>query len=221
MPAKVDELVLRVEAILFAAGKPLSVKELGDAVNATDHRPVQQALRQLIKTYETRQTALEVRKVGDRFALQLRESFVPTAHSVTPVEMAPRTLKALTLIAYHQPLLQSTLARMIGEAAYEEVGRLRGLGLIHAEPRGATLELRTTRSFAEYFGLASTRPDEIRQFLEKKLGVIPPPPPGATISVVEATQPSAPVVVPALGASTPESRPAPSGTPPPGALGTE
>jgi segregation and condensation protein B len=192
MPAKVDEMVLRVEAVLFAAGKPLSIKELTDAVNATDFRPVQQALRQLMRTYETRQTALEVRKVGDRYALQLRETFVPTAHSVTPVEMAPRTLKALTLIAYHQPLLQSTLARMIGEAAYEEVERLRGLGLIHAEPRGATLELRTTRSFAEYFGLASTRPDEIRQFLEKKLGVVPPPPPGATISILEATVPDEP-----------------------------
>ena len=183
MPSKVDELVLRIEAILFAAGKPLSVRELTEASEAPDHRPVQHALRTLQRTYASRATALEVRRVGDRFALQLRETFVPTAHRVSPVEMAPRTLKALTLIAYHQPVLQSTLARMIGESAYEEVSRLRGLGLIHAEPRGATLELRTTRSFAEYFGIASTRPEEIRQFLEKKLGVAPSPPPGAAISV--------------------------------------
>ncbi len=183
MPAKVDDLVLRVEALLFAAGKPLSVKELTEAAEAPDFRPVQRAIRKLQRAYEGRQTALEVRRVGDRFALQLRETFVPTAHSVAPVEMAPRTLKALTLIAYHQPILQSALARMIGEAAYEEVGRLRGLGLIHAEPRGATLELRTTRSFAEYFGIASTRPEEIRQFLEKKLGVTASPPPGATLSL--------------------------------------
>lgn len=187
MPAKVDDLVLRVEALLFAAGKPLSVKELTEAAEAPDFRMVQRAIRKLQRAYEGRQTALEVRRVGDRFALQLRESFVPTAHSVAPVEMAPRTLKALTLIAYHQPILQSALARMIGEAAYEEVGRLRSLGLIHAEPRGATLELKTTRTFAEYFGITSSRPDDIRQFLEKKLGVTPSPPPGATISLTPDT----------------------------------
>ncbi|HYK93347.1 MAG TPA: SMC-Scp complex subunit ScpB [Thermoplasmata archaeon] len=183
MPSKVDDLVLRIEAILFAAGKPLSVRELTEAAEAPDHRPIQQAIRTLQRTYESRATALEVRHVGDRYALQLRETFVPTAHRVSPVEMAPRTLKALTLIAYHQPVLQSTLARMLGEAAYEEVSRLRGLGLIHAEPKGATLELKTTRTFAEYFGIESTRPEEIRQFLEKKLGVAPAPPAGAAISI--------------------------------------
>jgi len=171
MPSKVDDLVLRLEALLFASGKPLSLKELTDALQASDFRPVQHALKQLKRTYDGRQTALEVRRVGDRFALQLREAYVPAAHGVTPVEMPPRTLKALTLIAYHQPILQSLLARMLGEAAYEEVGRLRGLNLIHSEAKGATLELRTTKLFAEYFGIASTRPEEIRQFLEQKLGV--------------------------------------------------
>ncbi len=173
MPSRVDDLVLRLEALLFAAGKPMSVHELTEALGAPDYRPVQRALRQLGRTYSGRATALEVRHVGDRYALQLKETFVPTAHAVTPVEMAPRTLKTLTLIAYHQPMLQSLLARMIGDAAYEEVVRLRGLGLIQADPKGATLELTTTRTFAEYFGIASTRPEEIRQFLEKKLGVTP------------------------------------------------
>lgn len=173
MPSRVDATVLRLEALLFAGGKPLSVKELTEALDLTDHRPVQRALRQLQQTYEGRQTALEVKRVGDRYALQLREEYVGAAHGVTPVEMPPRTVKALTLIAYHQPVLQSLLAKMLGEAAYEEVARLRGLNLIHAEPKGATLELRTTKLFAEYFGIASTRPEDIRQFLEQKLGVSP------------------------------------------------
>jgi len=182
MPSKVDELVLRIEALLFASGKPLSVKELTEALEAPDFRPIQQALRRLKRTYDGRQTALEVRHVGDRYALQLREPFVASANPVTPVEMPPRTLKALTLIAYHQPVLQSLLARMVGESAYEEVQRLVTMNLVHADPKGSTLELRTTKLFAEYFGIDSTRPEEIRQFLEKKLGVVPsaiPPAPAA------------------------------------------
>lgn len=173
MPSKVDDLVLRIEAVLFASGKPQSVHELTEALEAPDHRPVQRALRRLVRTYGSRQTALEVRRVGDRFALQVREEFVPSARPMTPLDMAPRTLKALTLIAYHQPILQSLLVRMVGEAGYGEVQRLRTLGLIQADPKGATLELHTTRRFAEHFGLASTKPEDIRQFLEQRLGVTP------------------------------------------------
>jgi segregation and condensation protein B len=196
VPSKLDEVVFQAEAVLFAAGKPLSVKELTEALGLADYRPVQKAVRTLEQTYEHRQSALEVRRVGDRYALQLKEQYVPTVHSVTPVEMAPRTLKALTLVAYHQPILQSHLVRMIGDVAYEEVQHLRGLGLVRTEPKGSTLELTTTRRFAEYFGIASSRPEEIRKFLEQRLGV----PPTA--------------VVP--GPTHAEVSPEPSSSPPPG-----
>ncbi|EQD37114.1 chromosome segregation and condensation protein, ScpB, partial [mine drainage metagenome] len=102
----------------------------------------------------------------------------------------PRTVKALTLVAYHQPILQSHLVRMIGDVAYEEVQHLRGLGLVRTEAKGSTLELTTTRRFAEYFGLSSTRPEEIRRFLEGRLGVAPSPPAGA-LSEAPATEDSA------------------------------
>jgi len=168
-----DELVFQVEAVLFASGKPLSVKEITEALGLEDFRPVQKAVRTLEQTYENRQSSLEVRRVGDRFALQLKEDYVPTVHAVTPVEMGARTVKALTLIAYHQPILQSHLVRMLGDVTYEEVQHLRGMGLVHTEPSASTLQLTTTRRFAEYFGIPSSRPDEIRKYLEGKLGVTP------------------------------------------------
>ncbi len=207
MPSKLDDLVFQVEAVLFAAGKPLSVKEISDALGQTDYRPVQSAVRTLEKTYGNRQSALEVRRVGDRYALQLEERYVPTVHSVTPVELAPRTVKALTLVAYHQPLLQSHLVRMIGDVAYEEVQHLRTVGLVRTEPKGATLELTTTRRFAEYFGIGSTKPEEIRRYLEQKLGV--PPPSGASPAAVDAPEPPGPA--PAEAAPTPAVEPPAAG----------
>jgi len=207
MPSKLDDLVFQVEAVLFASGKPLAVKEIADALGLDDYRPVQRAVRTLEQTYGNRQSALEVRRVGDRYALQLQEKFVPVVHSVTPVEMTARTLRALTLIAYHQPILQSHLVRMIGDVAYEEVQHLRGIGLVRTEPKGSTLELTTTRRFAEYFGIASTKPEEIRRFLEQKLGVAPSAPP------VDSTAPPSPEegVGPApVGPETPSGPPAES-----------
>lgn len=206
MPSKLDDLVFEVEAVLFAAGKPLSAKELADALEQADPRAVQRAVRTLEDTYRNRQSSLEVRKVGDRYALQLQERYVPIVHAVTPVEMAPRTVKALTLVAYHQPMLQSVLVRMIGDGAYGEVQHLRGLGLVHTEPKGATLELTTTRRFAEYFGIASSRPEEIRRFLEQKLGV---PPPAAVPELPPTVPPEAPD--PSVSESPAEAAPA---TPP-------
>lgn len=186
MASKLDSVVLHVESILFASGRPMSVKELTEALNLSDFRIVQRALRTLEQTYGHRQTALEVRRVGDRYALQLQEEFVSGVQAVTPVEMGPRTLKTLTLIAYHQPVLQSNLVRMVGDSAYEEVQRLRGMDLIHTETKGSTLDLTTTRRFAEYFGIGSTRPEEIRRFLEAKLGVVPTAPSSAPAAMPEA-----------------------------------
>jgi segregation and condensation protein B len=215
MPSKLDELVFQTEAILFAAGKPMSVKELTAALGLDDFRPVQRAVRTLEQTYAHRQSALEVRRVGDRYALQLQERYVAHVQAVTPVEMAPRTLKALTLVAYHQPILQSVLVRMMGDVTYEEVQRLRGLGLVHTEPKGSTLELTTTRRFAEYFGLSSTRPEEIRRFLEQKLGVAPAPLPAALAESAEApppdgSEPPAPAEAPAPAGAGVAASPAPS-----------
>ena len=210
MPSKLDDLVLRVEAVLFASGRPLSIREITSALELEDYRPVQKAVRTLQQTYENRQSALEVRRVGDRYALQLEEKFVPAVHSVTPVEMAPRTLKALTLVAYHQPILQSVLVRMLGDVAYEEVQHLRGLGLVHTEPQGSTLELTTTKRFAEYFGIASTRPEEIRRFLEQKLGVPP--------AVAAASPPVADASAERPAPASPASDPPNSEVEPPAAL---
>ena len=66
MPSKVDPVALQVEAVLFASGRPLSVKELTEALNVPDYRVVQRALRTLDQTYGHRQTALE-HPVGSPF----------------------------------------------------------------------------------------------------------------------------------------------------------
>jgi segregation and condensation protein B len=197
MPARTDPLELKIEAILFAGGAPLSVKELTEKSGESDYRTVQRALRHLVRTYSSRQTSLEIRRVGDRYALQVREEYLPSVHSVQPIEIPPRTLKSLTLIAYHQPMLQSVLVKMVGEYAYQEVAELQSFGLIRAEPKGSTLELTTTARFAEYFGIGSSRPDQIREFLAKKLGLptatagIPPVGPGDSTGLPGAPEPTA------------------------------
>lgn len=201
MPARTDSLELKLEAILFAGGAPLSVKELTEKAGVPDFRAVQRAVRHLARAYAGRQTALEVRRVGDRYALQVREEFLPSVHSIQPIEIPPRALKSLTLIAYHQPMLQSVLVKMVGEYAYQDVAELQSFGLIRTEPKGSTLELTTTARFAEYFGIGSSRPEQIREFLAKKLGLPVGAHDDASAEPAEPAEPTA--------AATPVSPPAP------------
>jgi hypothetical protein len=58
---------------------------------------------------------------------------------------------------------------MIGERIYGDVDQLMSMHLVHSEPHGATEVLTTTRLFPEYFGIDSTKPEEIREFLAKKV----------------------------------------------------
>jgi segregation and condensation protein B len=200
----------RVEALLFASGRALAVPELAEALREADLAAVRRALKSLQRAFASRRSALEVARVGDRFALQLKADFLETARPVAPTEMAPRTLRTLSLIAYHQPLLQSQLVRMAGEGAYHEVASLRSLGFVRAERKGSTLELGTTRAFAEHFGIESAKPEAIRTFLERRLGVPSSVPPTAS-------SPGADRGLPETAAQA-EPGPAPS-VPPPGAAG--
>ncbi len=189
------ELPLRVEALLFAASKPVSVHDLvGSLGEGVDHVAVHRALRKLQRAYANRNTSLEVRKAGDAWALQVREEYLPVAHTVTPVDIPGHSLRVLALIAFHQPIRQSVLARMVGEAAYSEVKALKDLSFIHAVPKASTLELTTTSYFAQYFGLESTDKQKIRERLAQKLGIplsaIPPAP--TEDPAVDGTTPSLP-----------------------------
>jgi segregation and condensation protein B len=185
-PAEVspeERLLLQVEALLFAAGKPVTVHELVERLGLRDHRPVQKAIQRLSHNYGSRRTALELRRAGEGYSLQVRSEYLPVAHQVAPTEIPLRTLRVLALIAYHQPIRQSLLVKMIGDQAYEEVQALRGTDFIRASPRGGTLLLTTTPRFAEHFGLETTEKGKIKELLERRLGIAP-------VETLPATEPA-------------------------------
>ena len=58
---------------------------------------------------------------------------------------------------------------MIGTKAYEHVDELSSMKLIHSKKHGSTEMLTTTKLFPEYFGIETTNPEEIKDFLIKKV----------------------------------------------------
>ncbi len=159
-----------VEAALFSAGKPLSVKDMQEAT-ALPKWEIIDALAVLMDAYDKYDGAIEISKAGDKYAMQVKARYAQSAAKLAPMEIAPKLLKTLALIAYHQPIKQSQLLRMIGPRVYDHVPELCELGLVSARDDGQTKTLSATSTFPEYFGIDATKPEEIKKFLAKKVGI--------------------------------------------------
>ena len=160
-----------VESVLFSASKPVSINEIKEATDLTPNK-IKKTMEELIEDYNVNrkdETSMEVVKAGDKFAMQVKKKFVDQSIMIAKPEIENYLLKTLTLIAFHQPLKQSNLRRMIGTKAYEHVDELATMKLIHAKKHGTTEMLTTTKLFPEYFGIDSINPEEIRDFLIKKV----------------------------------------------------
>ncbi|MBN1280803.1 MAG: SMC-Scp complex subunit ScpB [Candidatus Thermoplasmatota archaeon] len=168
MGVKEDRLV---ESVLFSAGKPVGLEEIQETTGLAP-KQVTEAIDNLMQSYNVdrkTETSIEIIKAGNKFTMQVKRHFIDQSLMVAKPEIKNDLLKTLALIAFHQPVKQSNLRHMIGERVYEDVDQLIGMHLIHSMPHGSTEVLTTTRLFPEYFGIDSTKPEEIREFLAKKV----------------------------------------------------
>ena len=160
-----------VESVLFSASKPVSINELKEATGLSPKK-VTDALEMLIEDYNvTRKNdvSMEVIKAGDKYAMQVKKQYLDQSVMVAKPEIQSEMLKTLSLIAFHQPVKQSNLRRMIGTKVYDHVDELASMKLIYAKKHGSTEMLTTTKLFPEYFGIDTTKPEKIRDFLAKKV----------------------------------------------------
>ena len=160
-----------VESILFSASKPVSVSEIKETTGFTPNK-IRKILDELIDDYTVKrkdETSMEIVKAGNKYAMQVKKKYIDQSIMISKPEINSNLLKTLTLIAFHQPLKQSNLRRMIGTKAYEHVDELASKKLIHTKKHGSTEMLTTTKLFPEYFGIETTNPEEIRELLMKKV----------------------------------------------------
>lgn len=161
-----DESV--VEAALFCAGRPIDAQEISEAVGITLEQ-VKTALKTITKAYSSGDGALEVAKVGKKYVMQLKGDYAERVSTMAETNISTDLLKTAALIAYHQPILQSNLMRMVGSKTYEHVRDLKDKNLILARPKGNSLELSTSKSFPDYFGIDATNRDQVKQWFQEQV----------------------------------------------------
>jgi len=163
-----NELQTLIEATLFGAGKSMSVEQLSHGLKQ-DSKVVSEALHGLRSSLKRRKGgALQIVDISGKWALEVKPSIADKLPKEAKTDIPPRLLKAAALIAYHQPMEQSSLVKLIGVKAYNYVKELSDSGLIDRRRSGNTRKLTTTRRFSEVFGCPHTTHKKVRMWFRER-----------------------------------------------------
>jgi len=153
-----------VEAVLLAAGRPVTVEQIRELFEEHERPPAEDvlaALEGLAQRYEG--TGIELREVASGWRVQVRPQYsdiVSRLWQERPSRYSRALLETLALVAYRQPITRGEIEDIRGVSIASTIMRtlhernwIRVVG--HREVPGRPELLSTTREFLDYFGLKS------------------------------------------------------------------
>ena len=153
-----------LEAVLLAAGRPVSVEQMLELFEEHQRPTVEEANAALAELAERcLDRACELREVASGWRLQVRPQHADVVSRLwqeRPSRYSRALLETLALIAYRQPITRSEIEDVRGVTVASTIMRtlhernwVRVVG--HREVPGRPELLGTTREFLDYFGLKS------------------------------------------------------------------
>jgi segregation and condensation protein B len=155
-------LVQIVEGALLAAGKPLTVAQLGELFEEHE-RPTPADIREALAAAGERcaDRGYELCEVASGFRYQVRQSLAPWVARLwqeRPQKYSRALLETLSLIAYRQPITRGEIEEIRGVAVSSNIIKtlherewIRVVG--HRDVPGRPAMYATTRQFLDYFNL--------------------------------------------------------------------
>jgi segregation and condensation protein B len=135
----------------------------------TSREKMEQMLVILREKYNRSDSGVALSEIGG-YRLIVKPEFMEAVSDLTPhADLSRGLLRVLAIIAYHEPIKQSDIVKVIGNRTYEYVKELEERGLVRVEKKSRTKILSTTPHFEEYFG---TRKQELREAIKKEEGKI-------------------------------------------------
>lgn len=167
------EMVARVEAALYASGRPLDADQLARVAGTSSQRKAVTIAREIAKTVNASMQAVEVVEYpGPRFAMQLKGQYNQVARRfATRPLLSKAALRTLSFIAYFQPISSAELVLRRSSTVYQHLKELEEVGFITGQRQGRTNAYTTTGRFAEYFGLSVDLPSMKKQLEGRNLAL--------------------------------------------------
>jgi len=178
------EMKHAIEAILFAAGDPVSAERIALVLDS-DKETVLALGAELAEEYESQQRGIRLVRLNDSLQLHSAPEHALFITRALEQRRAPKlsqaSLEVLSIVAYFQPVTRAYIEQMRGLDSSYTVGVLAERGLIepcgHLEAVGRPTLYRTTELFLRTMGVSSleelpTLPevsgsDAVRQLQEK------------------------------------------------------
>ncbi|MGD2076553.1 MAG: SMC-Scp complex subunit ScpB [Gammaproteobacteria bacterium] len=151
-----------LEAVLMAAGKPLSLDQIL-TVFADGEKPGRDALKEALATLQEdyAERGLELVEVASGYRIQVRQRMEPWVSRLTeerPTRYSRALLETLALVAYRQPITRGEIEDIRGVSVSSSIMKtlqerewVRIVG--HRDMPGRPAMYGTTRQFLDYFNL--------------------------------------------------------------------
>ena len=188
LPQALDDATLEnlVEALVFAADKPVTLQRMRQLTRVHDTKRIEAALAALAERYTSRGIALQSVSGGYQFRTATQfSSYVQHLVAGRPVRLTRAQLETLAIVAYRQPITRPEIDDIRGVDSSNTLRVLAERSLVRIlgkkEDVGRPLLYGTTKEFLDFFSLADLRElptlreyseltAESRQVMSEKLG---------------------------------------------------
>lgn len=156
-----DKMTGALEAVLFAAGEPVSVAELADLLQL-DKPQVWELVSELKQSYEAESRGLMLRETASCFQLVTKPVYYNVLLGLgrkKEVKLTNASLETLAIVAFKQPVTRAEMEAIRGVKVDGVLNTLLDLGLVAEAGRkkalGNPILYATTEKFLMVFGLNS------------------------------------------------------------------
>ena len=150
-----------LEAILFAASEPITVKQFQHAMPKVTVREIRKALSEIQQDYEQMNRSFRLIEIANGYQIctqpeysdWIRKFFIQQVR----VTLSPSALETLAIVAYKQPVTRNDVSTIRGVNSDSVISALVEKGLVcvsgRKEGAGRSLLFSTTDTFLQQFGL--------------------------------------------------------------------
>lgn len=166
-----------LEAILFAASEPISVKQFQHAMPGINAREIRKVLSELRDEYQQMNRSFHLVEIANGYQICTRPEFSEWIRKFyiqqVRVTLSPSALETLAIVAYKQPVTRSDVSAIRGVNSDSVINALVEKNLVcvsgRKEGAGRSLLFSTTDTFLQQFGLKNPSElpslEEIEQLL--------------------------------------------------------
>lgn len=156
----ITEIISVVEALIFVADEPLTIKVLADVLEE-DRETVEAAIEGLKQEYDERESGLQLREIAGGWQISTRTEFHEEVRKFLKTrpnaKLSLAALETLAVIAYKQPVTVPEILEIRGVQSASAIKTLLEKRLIitkgHKETVGRPMQYGTSKDFLIQFGL--------------------------------------------------------------------